>query len=449
MKTFNILALFFFISVTLAVPVPVREGKQRAVEPTTPEHSRPPSPDNAHPSTPPPDPPLSHPPLPGRSGHHTVNGLTTVYYGDDDLPGHMRHVQRNQALHPENANPMGLAHNSDRNRADALHGIVTKDGKVRDEKNPAMFHNPNHDKTTTVEYRDPHESSKEGGLLGGAKKAIEAGGKGAKGQLRANPGWLPLDPTQRRGHEAPARLNSQTFNGKEPAKKQSKPKVEKPEHKPEGYTPVTASGVELRHRKGRDPPPPQEPKTPPRKKPTGSGTNLQEGTPAKPPGHVHVFEHPEHASHFGAPAPPSNSLHRQPPRPQDQAHHERMQKDAEKAAHSHGGHPQAPHHDVIGPYSNPRTHSNLQAFNQRFGTHGRAGDGHGRAAEAPGHLSPHHTQQSSTSHNPPASHNHASTSHNLPAHHPAPAPAQGHLAHRPASPQSPTPGPKTRSKGKK
>jgi hypothetical protein len=31
----------------------------------------------------------------------------------------------------------------------------------------------------------------------------------AEGQLRPNPGWLPLHPDQRRGHEAPARLNTQ------------------------------------------------------------------------------------------------------------------------------------------------------------------------------------------------------------------------------------------------
>ena len=78
---------------------------------------------------------LDAPPLPGVSGHHTANGVTTIYYGDDDLPGHMRHVQRNQALHPENRQPMVLAHSNDVN------------------------HNPNHATTTTVEHRGKKESS--------------------------------------------------------------------------------------------------------------------------------------------------------------------------------------------------------------------------------------------------------------------------------------------------
>ena len=67
----------------------------------------------------------------------------------------MRHVQRNQVLHPENRQPMVLAHSNDDNRDNALRDIPT----VSDEKHPAKFHNPNHAITTTVEHRDEKESS--------------------------------------------------------------------------------------------------------------------------------------------------------------------------------------------------------------------------------------------------------------------------------------------------
>ena len=42
----------------------------------------------------------------------------------------MRHVQRNQVLHPENRQPMVLAHSNDDNRDNALRDIPT----VSDEK---------------------------------------------------------------------------------------------------------------------------------------------------------------------------------------------------------------------------------------------------------------------------------------------------------------------------
>lgn len=112
------------------------------------------------------------PPLPGRTESHydPTTGIATAYYGDDRMPEHMGHVQRNQAQRPENRLPMPASenHELEQNRQEALRGILSGGlfrtyapllgNRVRDEKHPAMFSNEHHSTTTTVEYLPAKES---------------------------------------------------------------------------------------------------------------------------------------------------------------------------------------------------------------------------------------------------------------------------------------------------
>jgi len=109
------------------------------------------------------------PPLPGRSGVSTdANGESWAHYGDDDLPEHGRHIDRNQAKHPGNHGAFPLAEGGQGavNRKEALKGVdpagthpATGWPRVKDEKLPAMLDNPDHKDKTTVEYRSGIESS--------------------------------------------------------------------------------------------------------------------------------------------------------------------------------------------------------------------------------------------------------------------------------------------------
>lgn len=66
------------------------------------------------------------PPLPGRSGVSTdANGESWAHYGDDDLPEHGRHIDRNQAKHPGNHGAFPLAEGGQGavNRKEALKGV--------------------------------------------------------------------------------------------------------------------------------------------------------------------------------------------------------------------------------------------------------------------------------------------------------------------------------------
>jgi hypothetical protein len=91
--------------------------------------------------------------------------VVTLYYGDDKLAEHMRHLQRNQAEFPHNRHPNPLTGPSEQNRKNALHNIplpvrhpVTGLPRVRDEKLLNMLHNPHHATSTTVEYLPDKES---------------------------------------------------------------------------------------------------------------------------------------------------------------------------------------------------------------------------------------------------------------------------------------------------
>ena len=76
-------------------------------------------------------------PVPGRSGIYHEEGPNRVWfmYGDD-LRVHAEHVKFNQEKYPDNLWPFSLASVSQHyeNRKDALRGIPTRKGMVRDEK---------------------------------------------------------------------------------------------------------------------------------------------------------------------------------------------------------------------------------------------------------------------------------------------------------------------------
>ena len=146
--------LFLFFISALALPAPPDKSNKQ------PDKGK-----GKGKALPSPPPPSLEPPLPGRSGVHTENRISTAYYGDDRLPGHMRHNDRNQKKFPQNKGDFGLAHMSDSNRKNALKGIdsgkihpVTGERLDRDEKPPNMFHVPDRNQRTTVEYRLKSES---------------------------------------------------------------------------------------------------------------------------------------------------------------------------------------------------------------------------------------------------------------------------------------------------
>ncbi|KAH9478233.1 hypothetical protein JR316_0008686 [Psilocybe cubensis] len=281
-------------------------------------------------------------PLPGRYDQHydSETGIVTAYYGDDKLPEHMAHVQFNQALHPENRKPMPVADSETNrlNRANALRGIPhggpfreyapSLGDRVRDEKQPAMFDNEHHSTTTTVQYVPDRESTAEGGLLNGAKRLMIQ--HNALGTVRANPGWLPLDPKQRIGHEAPARLNSQTQKPKDEEKASNTKSKKKKVVLKKLRIPKSSRAKKARSRNTR------------KKSYLHPGRVAEKDHVWKPENFQPSKD--DHASHFGAPVPISNSDTRQPPRPQDRAHYERLL--AEKAQKFNKDHPPPAAHSL-------------------------------------------------------------------------------------------------------
>ncbi|KAF9465329.1 hypothetical protein BDZ94DRAFT_391956 [Collybia nuda] len=427
MKCYAILTIFFFLA-SLGAAAPVDKGKGKAVDPPSTPPSRPTTP--PPPNTPPSQPNTPTPGrdrnvhLPGRSGTHTDGrGISTLRYGDDDLPEHMGHLQRNQAQFPHNRNPMSLApENGNRNRADALRGIPTGGThpvsgvpRVRDEKMPNMLNNPKHSTSTTVEYLPEHESRKykEGGYTSQFKEAIKKGGPNAKGQLRPNPGWLPPHPGQQRGHEAPARLNSQTFRPNAgssstpgPSKdKQKQNKAMPPPPPPgEGYTPQGRPG--LRHREGKAAPPPPPPKREKSAAGPSGQTNLRPGR-VVPAGHVWKPTDGQNSpSHAGAPPPLSGTEQRHPPRPQN--HDQYMKQKEEKQKQTR---PTSP-----APPTDPKHAANLAKFEKAFGP-AKKGNGGGKANEAPARIQTH--TNNAPAH--PASRPASPAPHNPPSRPPSPA----------------------------
>ncbi|KAF8066892.1 hypothetical protein FPV67DRAFT_1214288 [Lyophyllum atratum] len=416
MRSYALLALFcFLVSFGAASPIPkgghdksLNEVKGRAVTPPT---SRPNTPTPEH------NPAV---PLPGRTGSHSDGGarVVTLHYGDDKLPEHMGHLQRNQKEFPKNRNPMSLSNDSHRNRNDALHNIpapsshpVTGGERVRDEKMPAMLKNPHHSTSTTVEYLDRHESSesidacfawqsadipfmidKEGSHASSFKKKIQELGTSGKGQLRPNPGWLPLHPDQQRGHEAPARLGTQTIRPTSSDVKKSTTRKAAPvsDHQlGKGYTPkLQGSEMTLRKRPGKDAPPPPPPSK--EKKSKDAPNNLRPGQ-VSPTGHVwHPSTTGRGPSHAGAPGHLPGAEQRQPPRPQNYEHHMK-QVNEKKAAEEKQKHAASQaHHAPPATPKDQRAAANLAKFEKDFGP-AKKGKGPGRAHEAPGRMGTHTT----------------------------------------------------------
>lgn len=162
----------------------------------------------------------------------------------------------------------------------------------------------------------------------------------ALGKVRPNPGWKPLDPNQKVGHELPPNLKIGEYRAHPPVvqkktwsrKKKAEVASPKLEGQELGYTPpVDPSGRLLRHRPKLPPPPPPVPrveKKPPRKsKEKGESmkpyAKLLPGN-VSPPGHVwHSISDKtgrlppnSFASHFGIPLP-IDGMTRRPPRPQN------------------------------------------------------------------------------------------------------------------------------------
>ncbi|KAG6849821.1 hypothetical protein H0H93_004770 [Arthromyces matolae] len=313
------------------------------------------------------------------------------------MPEHTGHLQRNQAEFPHNRDPMPLSRNSDVNRYNALYNIqpapkhpLTGNDRVKDEKMPAMFDNPHHGTSTTVEYLDRTESNREGGQLSQLAAIMKKEGPDALGQLRPNPGWLPLDHDQRRGHEAPARLNSETRKPSnkpmKPSDKLKKDKVKKVEitrkkMQKAGYTP-RAGNMKLRHRKQMDDPKKRVPRK--QKKLKVSGANNLRPHYVAPPGHVwRPSDGSTSPSHAGVPAQPEP---RRPPRPYDYNHYMKNIEDQRRKEESSQLQSQPlPVRKGMEQFSlNESKDPAVAAFNQRFPP-GR-GDGSGQAHEAPASL---------------------------------------------------------------
>ncbi|KAG6816127.1 hypothetical protein H0H93_008504 [Arthromyces matolae] len=372
------------------------KGKGRAVgAPPSPSPPKPPTP------TPENDPSV---PLPGRTDVHTdpTTQVSTLYYGDDKLPEHMGHLQRNQAQFPHNRNPMSLSSNPDLNRANALRNVpsapnnpMSNSERVRDEKMPAMLHNPHHATSTTVEYLDKHESNREGSYTGSLKSTMDNIGPNAQAKLRPNPGWLPLHPDQHRGHEAPAQLKSQTKRSgaysspKDASLKMKESGAKRKEAHKAGYTPQSGS-MTLRHREGK-----ADPKNtaPTNDRKVKGESNLRPGY-VLPPGQrwKPSSDGSTSPSHAGAPAQPKDSNQRQPPRPQDHDHYVKQiqaKKDGAKDGKSI--------ESVKGPRKEmskylPKESDHLKKFNEKFGP-AKSGDGAERSHEAPAIMDPHSGHQ--------------------------------------------------------
>lgn len=160
----NFLFSLFVCLFALATGAPIPSGKGSETDKgsdNNPPRARTPTPNDS-----------PNVPLPGRTGVYPDlrAGVATLFYGDDDMPEHMAHLQRNQAKYPSNKDPMPFlpAREKNKNRAEALRFVqpggywpnphIKLDLAYRDEKHLAMFNNPHHAHTTTVEMLPKKES---------------------------------------------------------------------------------------------------------------------------------------------------------------------------------------------------------------------------------------------------------------------------------------------------
>ena len=100
-------------------------------------------------------------PQPGKSGayYDEKNNLVWLMYGDN-MVNHEKHIKYIQSKSPETLMPMELADEAEKknNRHDALKGIPTQPGMVRDEKPLAML-SYSHLGTTPTVYMVPRPES--------------------------------------------------------------------------------------------------------------------------------------------------------------------------------------------------------------------------------------------------------------------------------------------------
>lgn len=269
----------------------------------------------------------------------------------------------------------------------------------------------------------------ENGLLGASKSAIEKGGGRRVGRLVPNPGWLPIDPNQRLGHEAPARLGSSQpkvdSTGDSPNEKDNKGKGKAGAKNKSSTTSrggmaneAKSSDSQQPYQKSRtagdktlrtlqstlEPTPPKSnaPKTPGRNKAQDPNqpkkSNLQDGTPFRTPGKVWRgnSDNSEVATHYGAPVQGINTETRMPPRPQNlkgykeqlskqekhEATKEKAQTEASKAASKAGVLPASSKTAKTDKYE-----QNLAKFNTQHPV--KANNiASGRPSEAPARMNP-------------------------------------------------------------
>ena len=279
-------------------------------------------------------------------------------------------------------------------------------------------------------------------MLSASHNAITKDDRNDVARLKPNPAWLPLDPNQRMGHEAPARLNSPqlavdptvgTADGKGDKKKKGKAKAKNQDSTipsrgkvndanhpdPQRLVEVERkfNNMNLRTLKSKEKPVrpmPDAPKTPKAKKPQdrekSKKSNLQDGTPAVVKGKVWRGNNnndppvasgseasaqavdPIRASHFGAPVQEIKPESRIPSRPQNLAAYKdqlakgkqqeeskaKGQTEAVKAASKAGTLPVSP--------QGSKSQQNLAKFNALYPVQGNSLT-IGRSAEAPARMS--------------------------------------------------------------
>ncbi|KAH9436220.1 hypothetical protein MCOR27_009052 [Pyricularia oryzae] len=279
--------------------------------------------------------------LPGRTTWYKEKQTNQIVrcYGDDMMPEHMRHVQESQRDFPGNADEYtflpgrkGLRELRDgpsQKKQAAAFRAATEKYRAAENRQGSGNTNP--------VYSDEASLIKNAEEMG---RELNRNRQGEKSTQRdqANPGWLSLDPGQRRAHEAPARL----FN----------PRIANPTD-PKNPINTPDKAIPSMDVKVRNPPPPARfGKGPGKSDPLWDGKPGEKGRPIDPatnkpytteqpqsrvylePKKTDVFKSggeagPDKKTAGIGPPTEKQSLTRQPPRPQNGDHWERMKKAGE------------------------------------------------------------------------------------------------------------------------
>ncbi|KAI7916584.1 hypothetical protein M0657_008535 [Pyricularia oryzae] len=307
--------------------------------------------------------------LPGRTTWYKEKQTNQIVrcYGDDMMPEHMRHVQESQRDFPGNADEYTLLPGRKGLRGKRLEKLPSAGrnlqsgvSRVKDEKTTNHLDNKNWREDTTIrplsrlesgiagrksfaELRDGPSQKKQAAAFRAATEKYRAaenrqGSGNTNPVYSANPGWLSLDPGQRRAHEAPARL----FN----------PRIANPTD-PKNPINTPDKAIPSMDVKVRNPPPPARfGKGPGKSDPLWDGKPGEKGRPIDPatnkpytteqpqsrvylePKKTDVFKSggeagPDKKTAGIGPPTEKQALTRQPPRPQNGDHWERMKKAGE------------------------------------------------------------------------------------------------------------------------